>query len=154
MLVVSPNEPSSTRILLTRCVVLSPTIKGSNNLCKEVSIMYDAIWRVGVGGQPKGYKSELKKTFTNWKIHSDCYVTEFRHVFVYLKCQSVDYWYLLVICQSQLTIIIHTRSTTIRDYSSINYLLQSLVFLVKIRILNIISRSENSKLNSFEIIFS
>ena len=44
---------------------------------------------------------------------------------------------------------IDTRSTTIRDYSGINYLLQALVCLAKIGILSIISGSKNSKLNNF-----
>ena len=84
-------------------------------------------------------------TFMKW-LH---YVTEFRRVFVYLQCKSVGYWYIVVICQSQVKIFIHARSTTIRDYSGINYLLQALVFLAKIGILSIISGPENSKLNIF-----
>ena len=51
--------------------------------------------------------------------------------------------------QSQLTIFLHTHSATIRDHSSINYLLQVLVFWAKIGILSIISGSKNSKLNTF-----
>ena len=52
---------------------------------------------------------------------------------------------------SQFGIFIHTRITTIRDYSGINYLLEVLVFLAKIGILSIISGSENSKLNIFRL---
>ena len=66
--------------------------------------------------------------------------------FVYLKCESVGYWSIVVICQNQLTIFIHIRSPTIADYTVINYLLQALVFLAKIGIHGIISGSKNSKL--------
>ena len=74
--------------------------------------------------------------------------------FVYLKCKSVGYWYIVAICQNQLTIFIQARSTTIGDYPSINYLLQTLIFLAKIGIISIISGSKISKLNIFWIIFS
>ena len=76
-------------------------------------------------------------------------VTEFGRVFVYLKCKSVGYWYIVVICQNQLIIFIHARSATIADYSSMNCLLQKLVFLAKIEILSIVSGSKNSKLDIF-----
>ena len=69
--------------------------------------------------------------------------------FVYLKCENVVYWYTIIICQNQLTIFIPTRSTTIADYSGINYLLQVLVFLVKIGILSTVSGSKKSKFNIF-----
>ena len=66
--------------------------------------------------------------------------------FVYLKCESVGYWFIVIICQNQLTIFIHIRSATITHYTVINYLLQALVFLAKIGIHGIISGSKNSKL--------
>ena len=44
---------------------------------------------------------------------------------------------------------IPTCSTTIADYSGINYLLQVLVFLVKIGIISIVSGSKKSKFNIF-----
>ena len=72
-----------------------------------------------------------------------------RTCFVYLNDESVGYWYIVVICQNQLTIFIHTRSTTSADYSGINYLFQALVFLAKIEILSIASGSKISKLNIF-----
>ena len=61
-----------------------------------------------------------------------------RTCFVHLKYKSVGYWYIVVICQSPLTIFIHTGSTTIRDYSGINYsginyLLQVVVLVVENR---------------------
>ena len=78
------------------------------------------------------------------------YVTVFGRVLIYPKCKSVGYWYIVVICQIQLRTSIHKRSTTtIRDSSGINYLLQALVFLAKIGIPSIISGSKNSKLNTF-----
>ena len=43
----------------------------------------------------------------------------------------------------------NARSTTIADCSSINCLLQTLVFLAKSEILSIVSRSKNSKLDIF-----
>ena len=69
--------------------------------------------------------------------------------FVYLKCENVVYWYTIVICRNQLTIFIPTRSTTIADSSSINYLLQVLVSLVKNGILSTVSGSKKSKFNIF-----
>ena len=69
--------------------------------------------------------------------------------FVYMKCENVVYSYTIVICRIQLTIFIPTRSTTIADYSGINYLLQALVFLVKIGIISIASGSKKSKFNIF-----
>ena len=83
------------------------------------------------------------------KPHQTVERTEFGRVFVYLKCESIGYWYILVICQNQLIIFIHARSATIADYSSINYLLQTLVFLAKIGILSILSGSKNSELDIF-----
>ena len=74
---------------------------------------------------------------------------EINKFFVYLKCESVGYWYIVVICQNQLTIFIQARSTTIADYPGVNYLLQTLVCLAKIGIISIISGSQNSKLNIF-----
>ena len=74
-------------------------------------------------------------------------MTVFGRVFVYLKCKSVGC--IVVICQSQLTIFIYTRSTTIRNCSRTNCLLQALIFLAKIEVLSIISGSKNSKLNIF-----
>ena len=68
--------------------------------------------------------------------------------FVYLKCENVVYWY-TIICQNKLTIFVPTCSTTIADYSGINYLLQVLVFLVKIGILSTVSGSKKSKFNIF-----
>ena len=76
-------------------------------------------------------------------------VTDFRRVFVYLKCECIGYEYIVVICQNQLIIFIYARSTTIADYSSINCLLQKLVFLAKIGILSIVSGSKNSNLDIF-----
>ena len=69
--------------------------------------------------------------------------------FVYLKCESIGYWYIVVISQNQLTVFIQGRSTTIAVYPGINYLLQALVFVAKIGIISIISGSKNSKLNIF-----
>ena len=70
--------------------------------------------------------------------------------FVYLTCENVFYWYTIVICRNQRTIFfIPTHSTTIADYSSINYLLQVLVFLVKIGILSTVSGSKKSKFKFF-----
>ena len=66
--------------------------------------------------------------------------------FAYLKCEGVGYWFIVVICQNQLTIFIHIRSATIADYTVINYLLQALVFLAKIGFHGIISGSKNSNL--------
>ena len=43
--------------------------------------------------------------------------------FVYLTCDNVVYWYIVVISQNQVTIFIAARSTTIEDYSAMNYLL-------------------------------
>ena len=82
--------------------------------------------------------------WTDWMRTTLDWVTEFGRVFVYLKCESIGYWYIVVICQNQLIIFIHARSTTIADYSSINCLLQTLVFLAKIEILSIVSGSKNS----------
>ena len=42
-----------------------------------------------------------------------------------------------------------TLSTTIADYSGINYLVQVLVFLVKIGIISVVSGSKKSKFNIF-----
>ena len=61
---------------------------------------------------------------------------------VTFNCESVGYWY-IVVCQNQLTIFVTTRSTIIADYSGINYLIQALVFLAKIGILSIVSRSKS-----------
>lgn len=69
--------------------------------------------------------------------------------FVYLTCESVVYWYIVVISQNQVTIFIAARSTTIEDYSAMNYLLQTLVFWRKIGILSIAPESKTSKLNIF-----
>ena len=74
---------------------------------------------------------------------------EFRRVLFIWSAKNVVYWYTVVICQNQLTIFIPTRSTTIADYSSINYLLQVSVFLAKIGILSIVSGSKKSKFNIF-----
>ena len=62
-----------------------------------------------------------------------------------------EYWLLIYSrnLSNQLIIFIHARSTTIADYSSINCLLQTLVFLAKIGILSIVSGSKNSKLDIF-----
>ena len=62
-----------------------------------------------------------------------------------------EYWLLIYSSNlsNQLIIFIHARSTTIADYSSINCLLQALVFLTKIGILSIVSGYKNSKLNIF-----
>ena len=72
---------------------------------------------------------------------------------VYLKCENVIYWYTIVIGWNQLTIFIPRRSTTIADYSDINYLLQVLVLLAKIGFFSIASESKMSKFNIFKIIF-
>ena len=69
--------------------------------------------------------------------------------FVYTKCGNVVYWYTIVICRNLLTIFIPTRTTTNADYSGINYLLQVLVFLVKIGILSTVSGSKKSKFKFF-----
>ena len=42
------------------------------------------------------------------------------------------WFHIVVISQNQLTIFIHARSTTIADYSGINYLLQASVFRQKL----------------------
>ena len=84
-------------------------------------------------------KFNISISFQNHEQSSDVF-------FVYLKCESVGYWFIVVICQNQLTIFIHIRSATIADYTVINYLLQALVFLAKIGIHGIISGSKNSKL--------
>ena len=69
---------------------------------------------------------------------------------IYLKRESADYYrYIVVIRQNQLKISMHARSTTIADYSGINYLPQALVFLAKNGIISITSMSKNSKLNTF-----
>ena len=57
-----------------------------------------------------------------------------RTCFIYLKCESVGYCYIVLIRQNQITIFIHARSTTIADCSGINYLLQALVVLTCSRV--------------------
>ena len=87
------------------------------------------------------------QNFPKTKVHL-CNV-RVQTCFVYLKCENVIYWYTIVICRNQLTIFIPTSSTTIAGYSGINYLLQVLVFLVKIGIISIVSGSKKSKFNIF-----
>ena len=61
------------------------------------------------------------------------------------------YWLLIYssnLSKSAYNFYIYT-STTITDYSSINCLLQALVFLAKIGILSIVSGSKNSNFNIF-----
>ena len=85
--------------------------------------------------------SPIKLQFTNAVLSS--------YLFCLSECENVAYWYTIVICRNQFTIFIPTRSTTIADYSGINYLLQVLVFLVKIGIISIVSGSKKSKFNIF-----
>ena len=81
-----------------------------------------------------------------WPSFLLCHEQSFDVFFVYLKCESVGYSFIIVIYQNQLTIFIHIRSSTIADYIVINYLLRALVFLAKIGVHGIISGSKNSKL--------
>ena len=48
-------------------------------------------------------------------------------------------FHIVVLSQNQLTIFIHARSTTIADYSGINYLLQASVFRQKLDIFRLYS---------------
>ena len=70
----------------------------------------------------------------SWRVYGNYRV---KTCFRYLKCESVPYWYIVVISQNQLTIFIPASSTITADYSGINYLLRSLVFLAKIKIVSI-----------------